>query len=115
MNINHFGNSDGLISPEADFYYINSPKKDYSSLNEFRNAFVNKQIMNDTEIINFPISPHTFCEIRSGIIGGIENLITPVFEEEIISASILIDEWNLKCIIAELTNIYIGYLWETSA
>lgn len=114
MNIKLFRGKDGLLLDYSDLYYATASKQEFSSLVEFRKSFIEKQTICYSEVLNLPLTPHTFCEIRSGIIYGVENSVMSVFEEDILSASILADEWNSKCIIAELNDMYIGYLWETS-
>jgi len=115
MNINHYNNENGLITAYSDLHYASAPKTEFCSIEEFKNAFIDRQPipLNFDEIINCPLTPHTFCEIRSCIITGVEEILHPIFEKDIHYALLLAYEWDAKCIVAELDEMYVGYLWET--
>ena len=115
MDIKFFNDEIGLISSFSDLYYATASKTEFNSIEEFKDAFIYKQpiSLNSEEIINFPLTPHSFCERRSVIISGVEERVQPVFEHDIHKALLLADEWNTQCILAELDEMYVGYLWET--
>ena len=112
MNVKNFDQKYGK-SPYDETLYATASKTEFDSIDDFKNAFLAEHPIYFSENINSPITPHTFCEIRSRIIYGVENFVRPVFEKDIRYALVLAHEWHTHCIVAELDDIYIGYLWET--
>ena len=111
MNINFFHNE------YEELYYAIASKTEFSSIQEFREAFIDKHSMYlfPDEIINYPLTPHSFCEIKNWYIYLAEGRIQPVFENDIHFALLIAFQWDTKCIVAELEDKYIGQLWITQA